>query len=258
MSANGREIATQFEEKRSTLTISPFRFSADDSDASFFLVDLMRSIENVRADDQVNAAIAYFKSAALCTHIIGSNLAYIQDSLHNRKSFVFCLHQAIQGYDESYQVAPSEFHAILDTLFPGFPWSLVLEAVHAATGDTFTSSSGPSESNQRFSVIVLSKILSFQILYEEWLKVIEDLFKGEGKTMVLNLHRLRTHMEDLQRNSGTTLFQPPFTAVVSVLDSYESSRNGGEISYQRFRSSVMTHDAVQAELNLLQIYPSML
>lgn len=228
----------------------------DENESIFFFLDLLRSLEPVRVEDHLNTAISYFKSTSLCTHIIGSNLPYIQDSIHNRKSFVYCLHQAIQGYDENYEVSAAEFHAILDTLFPGFPWSIILDTIHSASGDSSSGSS--ADSMQRFSVIVLCKILSFQVLFEQWLKATEDIFKNEGKIMVLSLHSLRTQMEGLQRNLGTTLYQPSFCAISSVLDTYEGNRSGGEISFQRFKSSVMAHDAVQAELNLLQNYPAML
>ncbi len=231
----------------------------DESENIFFLLDLIRTIEPIRVEDQLQAAISYFKNAGQCTHVIGCNLSYIVESIHNRKSFVYCLHQAIQGYDEKHEVAASEFHAIVDTLFPGFPWSLILEAVHAASGDNYSNSSQfhQNDATKKYSVIVLSKILSFYILYDEWIKATEELFKSEGRSMVVILHRVRNYMEDLQRNQGNRLYQPPFAAVASVLDTYEGSRNGGEISFHRFKNSVMSHDAVQAELNLLQNYPAM-
>lgn len=217
----------------------------------------------MRVEDQLNAAISYFKGAGQCTHIIGGNLAYILDSMHNRKSFVFCLHQAIQGYGEKHEIVAGEFYAIVDTLFPGFPWSLVLESIHTASGDNFSGSvssvpTSLSDRGKSYPAVVLCKILSFHVLYDDWLRITEDLFKSEGKSLVLNLHRLRSQMEDLQRNQGTLLYQPSYTSVISVLDTYEGSRNGGEISFYRFKSSVAAHDAVQAELNLLQNYPAML
>jgi hypothetical protein len=107
----------------------------------------------------------------------------------------------------------------------------------------------------------LIRSLYYHVLYDEWLKYVESFFKSDGKNMLISISRLKIQMENLQRSSNKltqTMYQPPYFALAATLDSYEGTRNGGEISFHRFKSSVLWHDSVQAELQLLANSPGLI
>lgn len=111
-------------------------------------------------------------------------------------------------------------------------------------------------SDNKYPILFLAKTLSCHVLYEEWLKLMEEMYRNEGRNMILSIQRVRQKSEDFQRTLIRSIYQPPLCAVHSTLDSYEGARNGGEISFERFKRGVIAHDAVAAELNMLANYPS--
>lgn len=165
---------------------------------------------------------------------------------------------------------------LVDTLFPGFPRSVTIDAVICAT-ENYVGSMPINE--MRYSLVALVKTLSFHVLYDDWLRLAEEVFKGDGGrgstthtnghsssssmnsgsngVLLGNIFRVRSSMENLQRTSAISVYQPPLHAVVTTLESYEGNRNGGDISFHRFKSSICAHGAVQTELQLLTRYPSL-
>lgn len=87
---------------------------ADHVEISVLLKDLLRNVSSVQDVQKTEVeALAYFQQSASCTHIVGQGYNYILESIHNRKSFVYCLLKALEGFEDGAMMTPNELHFLL-------------------------------------------------------------------------------------------------------------------------------------------------
>lgn len=220
------------------------------TEADIILRDLNAQVGGRKGDEALDFSIAYLKHMESCYHVVGANYSYILESVHNRKAFVFCLTNALQGFDARHEVTSSELYLIIESMCPDFPKTHLTEAVLTAT-EQYTSST--LSSDHRFPLGLLAKASMCHILYDEWLRALEEVFRAEGKGLQLPLVRIKGRCEQVYRNLPPSCPQPPWAATQCAYD--EVIKNGGELSFERFKKAVFGSEAVQAELRLLASYP---
>eukprot|EP01039_Chlorochromonas_danica_P000092 gene91-99_t len=217
------------------------------------LRDLHAQCGQKKVEEGIDFSIAYLKQMESCQHVIGVNYRYVLESVHNRKSFVYNLLHALEGFEADMEVTSSEIHLIIESICPDFPRSLLTDAVLTAT-DQYSLNSLRSE--RKFPITDLGRAVICHILYDEWIKAIEEYFRMEGKGYVLSITKIRGRCEQCYYNLPLALPQPPLAALHLVLD--EAARQGADISFEQFKKATFGSSAVQCELRLLANYPQQL
>jgi hypothetical protein len=239
------------------LLINLCKFSTDQSELSYILKDLVTQYDP-KSDDPIGQSISYLRHLSSCTHVVGSTFTYIQESTHNRKSFVYSFMKSLEGFEESYEITPVELHLMLEGLYPGFPRSVVLESALTALGSYSTAI---VINEVKIPILTLARSVCFHVLYEEWLKVVEEVFKDEGRAMGLGATRLRTKAEDLLRTLPRSMYLPPLAAILGAIDgiaSADSSGSSSEVTFDKLKKGMCKHAACANELTLLACYPATL
>lgn len=228
----------------------PFRHSIDSCEFGFFAKDLLRQVEFHKPDDVIDFSVNYLKCVQSYNHVMGTNYSYVLESTHNRKALVFGIMEAFRGFDQDSEMSVSEFHFLVEALCIGFPKSLVL---HAVTSTTEHSKGIALSSDSRYPISSLCRAVYCHILFDEWLKIVEDLFRAEGgKNQIIECGKLRSMMEDFHRKLPKALHQPPLSAIVYVLDAHSTgSRGHQDVSLDKFRREVFFSAPISVELNTI-------
>lgn len=231
---------------------------------NFFLKDLRRQLDQFKPDDSLDFTIHYFKQVQSCYHIIGTGYSYILESIHNRKALIFCLMESFKSLNNqpSSEITPNEIYYLIEQLCPGFPKSIVLEAA-MLTVNNVNHIAALVETKCRFDDIFRN--ISCFILYDEWLKLLEEYFRNDGKGMFLSIMKLKIKLEEIYRNLSTAIYQPSFTSSITAVDS-----DGGpttptssslarshdrEISFDQFKKNLFRSRGVASELALIARLP---
>lgn len=217
------------------------------------LRDLHAQTQAKKTEEGIDFSITYLKHLESCYHVVGTNYLYILESVHNRKSFIFCLSNALKGFPEDTELTSNELFLVIETLCPDFPRNLLTEAVLTAA-EQYNSST--LSSDYKFPMRTLSRSIMCHILYDEWLKALEESFRSEGRGFSMPLSKINSRCEQCQRNLPPSCPQPLWAAVQGVFD--ETGRNSTEMSFERFKRAVFGSEATQCELKLLTNYPAML
>ena len=113
----------------------------------------------------------------------------------------------------------------MDMISPDFPKKILgdaaasiehqIPAVTAATGPGGNISGGDAavDGMPRYHHGSLRVAFYFHIIYEEWLKYIETIFREEGSLDCLSLFRLRAYLDDCRKNWSISFSQPPSVGV---------------------------------------------
>lgn len=93
------------------------------------------------------------------------------------------------------------------------------------------------------------------MLFDEWLKITEEFFRNEGRAMSLPSNKIRSQLEDFNKNLPKSLYKPPLSAIFMAL---EGVGVGGELSFDRLRKNLFVAAPIANELVLLSSYPNIL
>jgi hypothetical protein len=158
--------------------------------------------------------------------------------------------EALKGFDYQQEMSPSEFHFLIEALCPGFPKSLIL---HAATSTDEHLKGVLLSSDSKYKLASLCRAVYCHILYDEWLKVVEELFKNDGgKNHIMESGKIKSAMEDFNRNLPKSLHQPSLSAINNVLYMHDSvGRGSHEMSFDKFRREVFSNVSINAELTVI-------
>lgn len=212
---------------------------------------MKRHLEQFRPDDTVDYAISYFKKVQSCTHIVGTTYNYVLESIHNRKALIYCLTESFKGFDDQSEISPNEIYHFIESISPGFPKSVVLEAAMLVVSNINHIA---TLVDIKCSFELLFRNISCFILYDEWLKLIEEAFRSDGKGMFLSIARLKLKLEEFYQVLPLSIYQPPWTAIQTVLEI--SAQNEKDLSFDHFKKRLFQNPAVAMELEAIAQYPN--
>ena len=212
----------------------------------FFAKDLLRQVEFHKPDDVIDFSISYLRFVQSNSHVVGTNFSYVLESIHNRKALVFNIMEGMRGFDHLGEISPSELHFLVEALCPGFPKNLILQAAmstHEHCKGMFFGA------DSKYPIESLCRCVYCHILYDEWLKVIEELF-DHNRGHAVEYVKIRTTVEDLSRKLPTSLHQPPISAFFIVMDEI-NSRNC-DVTFDSFKRELFSSVPVLLELGMIE------
>lgn len=219
---------------------------AESSEISFFLKDLTAHISSNKSEDPVSCAKTYFQQVSSGSHVIGTDYSYVIESNHNRKSLVYCLIKAFKNFPDNTELTAVEFFLLIESVVTSFPKSVVMESLIGIENITPGSPNSVS-SKYQFKDIALA--VYTQILYDEWLKLMEEFFREENTLNFVSIYRIKAQMEEFHNNYSTTIFQPSIAAVNSAMESTTAATSpDGDMTYDQFRKCLFLSKAIAYEL----------
>lgn len=227
---------------------SLIRLFTDYSELVLFSRDLKRQLEQYKPEDPSDYAVSYLKMVHSCNHVIGTGFSYVLESNHNRKSFVFCLLDAFKEFNPKHETTSNDFFYLIEPLCPGFPKSFVFEACLS-----LPSISGDGKES-KYNIFALIQIISCQILFDEWLKLLDEYFRNENNKSGISLNKAKSVVDEFQRNLPISILQPRWTTLFGIMDSLDSVHTT-EINFDDFKKLVFSHDLMGKEIQMLVNYP---
>jgi hypothetical protein len=180
--------------------------------------------------------------------------------------------EVFQTYSLDSIVSPSEYQQIVDMISPDFPKKIISDAasyIEPIGGNNNNNNNNNSNSNsnsnnspqnnqsgqgqvidnnnpenKKYFHGKLRIALYFHIIYEEWLKYIETIFREEGSLDCLSLYRLRAYLDDCRKNWSISFSQPPLAGVEYALSTVKS----GEISFIGLIQALFASPAIRADV----------
>jgi hypothetical protein len=233
----------------------------ESTELGFFLKDLRRQNDLSKPEDAVDVAINFFKQILSCSHVVGTSWAYVIETIHNRKSLVYSLTESFKGFDDNYEITPNELFTCIEIVCPGFPKSIVLEAAMLTVSNINHLA---TLVDTKCIFIMLFRNVACYILYDEWIKSVEETFRNDGKGMFLATQKLKMKLEDFHRHLSPSVYQPLLSAVLMASEGESSSSvrpqysDNREISFDAFKKSLFKSSAVITELEILSHLPSII
>jgi hypothetical protein len=232
-----------------------------ESSINFYVRNLFTQVAALKPDDPIEFASRYFKRIHSCHHVLGADYAYICATKSNRRAFIFCLMEILVTFPLDVDMSASEYQQIIEMICPDFPKRFVLDAA-AAIGP----SSGRSESESsnmvsdslhgvggtlggKYRHSQFRIALHFFIIFEEWIKYIETIFREEGSLDCLSTFRLKAYLDDCRKNWSASFSQPTSDAVDTALATIKSS----EISFAALLRALFACPSVQADVTAVSV-----
>jgi hypothetical protein len=164
--------------------------------------------------------------------------------------------ESFKFFEASFETTPNEIFHLIEAVCPGFPKSIVVEAsTLTLTNVNHLVQLLETKCNFR----PLFRNIAFLILYDEWLKIIEEFFRNDGKGMFLSSSKLKTKLEEYSRNLPLSIYQPPLQAIQAAIEvelSTSHSRSyDKEISYDNFKKNLFSNAMVLNELERISSFP---
>ena len=206
-------------------------------------------------EDLLTFAVHFIGKVRSCHHILSSDISCVFATAHNRRSLVFCLMEAFQGFPLDSEISVSEFQQMVDLIFPGIFSKLPMDYI---LGER--SSNTLQHTKFRFGHLKIS--LFFHIIYEEWLGHIANFYYDHATLNLLDILRLRSLLEELRLTLPYSVSQPIKESIEVALNAL-SIGNGTsekkEISFEDFRKKLVatpqiTEDVCASPLHALPIY----
>jgi hypothetical protein len=162
-----------------------------------FIKELTLLAGNIKsAEDFSGFAQHYFQNVRSRHHIIGSDYAYVTECNYNRKAFVYCMIESFSGFADNDPISSMDMLQLIESITLKFPRSVVMEAalsIENAGGEHSTSSSAAA----RFNFRDISSAICFHVLFEDWLKLVEHIFRDEGAMNCLSAYRVKESLENV-------------------------------------------------------------
>jgi hypothetical protein len=192
----------------------------------------------------MNAAQNYFKQVCIGDHVVGTDFNFICETNHNRKSLVGCLIETFKGFPVDAELTAVEFFCMVETIIPNFPKSIVLEAAMCVKPVEV----GSYGSTTKYLTGKLSIAVYFHIIFEEWIKMMEDFFREETTLNVVNIIKVKNQIKEFSITFPVSVSQPSLHCVMSSLDAASSDWSCGEISFDDFKACLFASDLIAADI----------
>lgn len=159
---------------------------------------------------------------------------------------MYCLIKAFKNFPDNTELTPIEFYLLLESVVSNFPKSVVMESLMSIENNTPGSPNSVS-SKYQFKDIALA--VYTQVLYDEWLKLMEEFFREENTLNFVSIYRIKVQMEDLFNNYSTSIFQPSMAAVNCAMEGTSAATSpDGDMTYEQFRKCLFSSKAFAYEL----------
>jgi hypothetical protein len=216
----------------------------DSSGLNFFISHLMGLLATHKPDNANEYCEKYFTKVASCQHVIGSDYNFISGCKHNRRAFIFCLHEVLVSFALTDEFCVPEFQQIIEQLCPDFPYLLAEDASRLIN---------PHNVSSRPPKYVLKDLLlafSFQFLYSEWLRELDKAYSTEMRdvTRGISTVKMKHLIENINRNFPLSLDQPP----ASVLEPAVASLHHHEVTREEVRRAVFENSAMALSLTKIR------
>lgn len=216
------------------------------TEINFFLKDLLNQFSvSKHQDEPFEFARSYFQQVRTGKHVIGTSYSFIYESNYNRRAFVYYLTDAFKGFKGSSELTAMEFYHMIETICPNFPKSIVLEAVMCVRA---VPSSLTSAVATKYRMDNISTAVYFNILWSEWLHMMEDYFAAEATMGVIDRSKVQEKIQENLLSFPTSLSQPPSIAVLSALSDASDQMLDGALSLDLFRSILYASSIIAAEI----------
>ncbi len=209
------------------------------SEINFFVKHLFMQVASLKPEDSIQFSIDYFKRIQSCHHVLGAEYSFIVSCQTNRRAFIFCLMEAFQKFTYEEEMTTIEYQQLVEMICPDFPRKIITDAVAPLEASKKVINAIPKVPQGEFRIA-----LFFYIVYEEWLKYIETIFREEGSLDCLSLFRLRAYLEDCRNNWSISFAQPPSAGVDATLANF----TGSEIAFNAFLRALFSSKVVQDDV----------
>ena len=173
----------------------------DASEMRVFIKELTLLAGNIKSsEDFCDFAQLYFQNVRTRHHIIGSDFSYVSECNYNRKSFVYCMIESFSGFADSDLISSIDMLQLIESIILKFPRSVVIEAalsIENAGGD-HSHSSISAMSSVRFNFRELLSSICFHVVFEDWLKMVEKVFRDDGAMNCLSAYRVKESLENVR------------------------------------------------------------
>ncbi len=189
--------------------------------------------------DHVTSCVNYFAKVQKCHHVVGADYAFISSTRHNRRSFIYLIIETCKTIPPNEELSSADYQQLLQMLCADIPSELVNCAVLAI--DPIEGYSNPVRYyHQNLYVAVF-----FHIIYEKWLKLMEEYFIKEGNSNYLQLIKLRIYVDEIA--TGNNFLEiPPTHAVEAVMN--DISKVQQEVTFTNFRKELFKHPYIASEV----------
>jgi len=258
------------------------------SEIMFFVRHLFAQVAALRPEDSIDFAAKFFKRIQTCHHVLGAEYAYIGATANNRRAFIFCLTEIFATFSPDESMSTAEYEQVVEMICPDFPRKMIHAAAaccelapRAAAGaadgtGARAGAGGPVSATASAAISGLSLLhtapvlgeravakhrlaslrvaVYFHVLYEEWLKYIETIFREEGSLDCLSMFRLRAYLEDCRKNWSISFSQPPAEGINAALASITAT----EISFSSllkamFKCAIIQDDVTSTPAHALPL-----
>ncbi len=141
-----------------------------------------------------------------------------------------------------------EMFLLIETISPNFPKSIVMDAVLSIE---ISMTNAANINTAKFQFKDLSMAVYCQIMYDEWLKLMEEFFREESSLNYVSVYRVKSQVEDFHNSLSSSFCRPSLTAVSNALDVTSANSADGDITFVHFRKCVFSNKAVVHEIYAL-------
>jgi|TARA_B110000090_G_C13145981_1_gene355713 hypothetical protein len=146
--------------------------------------------------------------------------------------------ETFQTFNYEEEMSTIEYQQIIEMICPDFPRKIIADAV-APLDRPKAANVTTKYAHGEFRIA-----LFFSIVYEEWLKYIETIFREEGSLDCLGLFRLRAYLEDCRNNWSISFAQPHSASIDDALQGF----TGSEISFYAFLRALFANKIIQEDV----------
>ncbi|CAN8003437.1 unnamed protein product [Ixodes pacificus] len=151
---------------------------AEQHHLDLYLTEAVRSALLLRIpEDALNSFFfQFFQSVSRGEHTVGRGFAFVSGSVHNRRSAANTALAALGHLTTvSEPLSVSDWHALLQLLWPDIPEDIVLKSTSLAMAKERTSHS-------KVEARSFLRAFGVQLVFEDFLNVSEEIFKELGET----------------------------------------------------------------------------
>jgi len=190
-------------------------------------------------NDHITSCVSYFTKVQKCHHVVGADYVFVSSTRHNRRSFIYLVMESCKTIPPNEELSSADYQQLLQMLCADLPSELINCAVLSI--DPIDGYSNPV----RYHHHQLSVAVFFHIIYEKWLKLMEEYFIKEGSYDHLQLIKLRIYIDELA--TGNNFIEiPPTHAVEAVANNISKVQQ--EVTYANFRKELFKHPSIVYEV----------
>ena len=104
-----------------------------------------------------------------------------------------------------------------------------------------------NEGSSVFKFGQLSSAVYCSIIYDEWLKLMDQFIETHSMTIRLSQGKIKAQLEEFSKKMTASVAQPTVELAVGALS--ELSSHGSDISVHSFRRAIFISSAINAEIH---------